>query len=440
MDFTKSLMPKELKRICTIFKNNNLIFNFFKCEHIFEGANKNLDLLFLYDLDYNRVSKILREQGYVLYLNEKVEKYKRMFIRFENGILSSIHLHREVAWHGLPVLDKKLIFKRSNDSIPSAEDSLLIHSAHALFENFKVKPYHKKLLEKYKKEAKDWDYINFHLSKQGWKKQFYKFIKDFSVSKNLIIETYLARLAKDPLYKFNLILKLTKSLSRKFSLKRKGLLIALIGVNGAGKTTLANELLKAYKPLTDFMHGQKGYYFGWDPFLPTTRILSKVNENNTPKLNNKVKKHKKESSLKSLYIYMEYLSRYLFKIYPHLQRRKVVVTDRYFYDLFAQDRSKNYSLLQYTLLKMFPKPDFLFILDAPLEFITKRDKNTKLFSKDVKRSKSRIIHSDNYLTSQKEKYYLLSKIFDEDIICTTEKIDKNIKMIISKTWGKIIKS
>lgn len=434
-------MPVELKKICNLFDKKLLNYLFLKCEHIFEGENKNLDLLFKYTEDYNFASRILQKEGYKLYLSENDEKYKRLYVKFENGMLNAVHLHREISWHNLIVLNKNIIFSRCKNEFPSPEDSLLIHSAHAIFENFKVKQYDRKLLEKYKKIAKDWRYIDFHLSEYGWKKYFYRFIRDFSVPKKMVFHAYLSCLVKEPSQWFSLTSKLIKMLSRKFSLRRKGFLITLIGVNGAGKTTIANELLKVYKPLTDFLHGQKGYYFGWDPFLPTTKFLSKINKKNAHEKNNKNKNNNNNrgENLKYLYLYLEYLARYWVKIYPELRKGKIVITDRYFYDLFAQTKSENKSnKLLLKLLLFFPKPDFLFVLNAPLKTITNRDKNIKIMSQSIKKNNKRIIHSDEYLCLQKNRYLFLKKILDGEYINTSSKIDKNINLIVNKTWRKAI--
>ena len=94
-------MPKELHRIVTLFKLQNLSYNLFKCEHIFSGENKNLDILFHTTEDYNKASQILEKEKYILYMSEKVEKYKKMYLKLNNETLTKIHLHREIAWNGV---------------------------------------------------------------------------------------------------------------------------------------------------------------------------------------------------------------------------------------------------------------------------------------------------------------------------------------------------
>src|SRR3989338_5731761 len=443
MDLPKfGKMPGELQQICRLFDAAGLQYNLFKCEHILQGANKNLDLLFLHGLEYEKASKILEKEGYLLYLDEPIEKYKRMYVKHqkETNTLTAVHLHREVAWHGIPVLDKGMIFARAKENLPSPEDALLIHSAHALFENFQVKPFQKELLLKYQKEAQDKQYINQHLSQFGWKTSFWRFAaEDFSVSKKMILSAYAGRFTQNPLLLVSPLSKISKKILRSLSLKRKGILITLSGVNGAGKTTMVNELLKIYQPTTAFFHGQKGYYFGWDPFLPVTKILSRAakKKNIYQKLNQETTKIslKKEAILS--YDFIEYYSRYLWHIYPALRKGKMVVTDRYFYDLYAQHSYAEKSKVMKPLLRLFPKPDFLFILNADLAAIIQRDKNTSLLSTTATRSKERDIHDQEDLENQRRRYLQLPVKSNRHIINTTKPIKENVNTIIQTTWKSL---
>lgn len=448
--------PVELLKIINLFNENGIDYLLFKCEHVFDGKNSNLDVLFRNGQNYNNASNLLKKKGFVLYLPEKVEKYKRMFVKVIKNQLYAIHLHREIAWHGLKALDKELVFQRKNKlnkliAIPSKEDSLLIHSAHILFENFKIKERERQLISGYLQEKNDWQYINFQLRKNGWKKGFYKLLNRFKKDENPpnreIINNYLNKLIKNPSEAVYLFKKMIKRLLTKIDLRRKGSLVALIGVNGAGKTTLTKETLKKYAAISNFFNGQFGYYFGWEPFLPITKIISKGLKRKNKNVFNEL--NKKESGLKSefslikeailVYNYIEYLSRYVFIIYPKLRRGKLVFTDRYFYDLYAQYNYAPKSRVIRLLFSIYPKPDYLFVLDAKLETITKRDKNTEIFSKTIIKSSQRKVHEADYLKEQKERYDFLCGYFDGEFLNTEKPIDLNISQIIQKTWIKLTK-
>src|SRR3989344_1414206 len=120
----------------------------------------------------------------------------------------------------------------------------------------------------------------------------------------------------------------------------KSTIICFIGTDGAGKSTLINEVKK------NLESKQKvdSVYFGWKPFLPTTKLLSlllkKRDYQIAAKMNSKRNERKKFSFLQEImlsYYYVEYLCRYLFqlKIAP---KGDITLVDRYFYDMYAHYR------------------------------------------------------------------------------------------------------
>ena len=419
---------------------DGLDYNLFKCEHIFAGENKNLDILF--NDDYSLASKLLEKEGFCLFLPEKVEKFKKMYLRFSNGELTAIHLHREVAWHGIKVLDKKPIFSESKKlaegmNVPSAENSLLIHIAHVLFENFSIRNRELKILPKYIQENLDWDYINFQLDKNHWKKGFYyvldRYKKNKNVEKKEIIKNYFRRFSRKPSDLIYLTEKVFRKIIRNFSLRRKGSLIALIGVNGAGKTTLSKKILENYKPLTKFLGvQQKAYYFGWQPFSPLAKIgtklfsKKKVFKDVTWKVNERISIFQEALFV---YNYLDYSLRYLFHLYPQLRKGNFVITDRYFYDLYGQYPYAKKSLVVRTLMRLFPQPSYTFILDASTELIMNRDKD----------GMERNYKSEAYLAGQRERYIEMNSFLSNSSVINTEKdIEENVGFIVEKSWKGVV--
>ncbi len=424
-------MPAELQRILGLFDQQKVSYLLFKCEHILEGKNNNLDLL-LNDEDYRKAADILQEQGYVLYMDEKAEKYKKMYVQFDGKKVSAIHLHREVAWHGNVVLDKEKIFERAQGIFPSPEDSLLIHSAHALFENFKVKKHHLKYLKKYKHETANWNYINLQLSEFGWKKAFRNFVREFSISPTMIMRAYLSGSLKKPANAFNLALKFIGAAKRKISFGRKGYLIALIGMNGSGKSTTKEALLASYLPLSRFVAGQYGYYYGWKPSL-LGKAITLFKKDKTDKMFDQVSEEKAQhfnlfQELLFLFVYAKFVARYFRHIYPGLRRNKLVVTDRYFYDLYGQypysEKSKVLSFLP------IPKPDRLVVLDAEIDSVMKRDKAGKY---------CRVVQPREKLEGQKKRYLKVAEKNAALIINTEDDFQENISRIIKNTWKSYLK-
>ncbi|PIN73326.1 hypothetical protein COV20_03790 [Candidatus Woesearchaeota archaeon CG10_big_fil_rev_8_21_14_0_10_45_16] len=425
-------MAANQRKIIKLFEDKKINFVLFKSEHNLRGSNKNLDVL-LSSKDYRSASILLKQQGFALYLPEKIEKYKRMFVNFEKGIVTAIHLHREVAWHGLRALDKKNILRRAKDHLPSPEDSLLIHAAHGLFENFQFTAEQKKLLESYSKKCKDWIYVRKQAHRYGWGRLFLKIVKKRKVERRDIFFTYLSRVIYDPLGVLYFKLKVIKKIIRALSLRRQGHLIALIGVNGAGKSTVKKNLLEEYAPLTAMVSGQQGFYYGWKQsgvskiMAKTVNVFSrkKKDQNLFQKVSDeKVKRFDTFQELLFIYNYGSYLWRYLIGIYPQLRKGKLVVTDRYYYDLYGQyPYSKNSWILP---LLPFPKPDAVFLLDADIATITRRDKEGY---------DQRVLQPVEKLEGQRRRYHRLAERRGFTAIDNSKDLQKNIDIIIKKTWG-----
>ena len=435
--------PTEIMRIIRLFHQNHLSYNLFKCEHIFEGAHKNLDILFEKFSDYRSASKLLEKEGYVLYLPESVEKYKKMYILFRAGIVTRIHLHRAVAWHGLCVLDKKFIFSHARMPapsifVPSPEDQLLIHVAHVVFENLEISDMAARLIRDLVHSPLDWHYLHGILKKEKWRQPFDHVVSSVRANtqpqKNQLILHFVKKAAMTPSSWLTLVKKGFSIFFRKMSLHRKGCLIALVGVNGSGKTTLMRKLLTAYFPLSRTVNGQSGYYFGWVPFSPVSKIVShqfkKKGRSVFKEMN--VEGRRKLGLFQEaffLYNFFEYATRYFFFVWPQLRRKMLVVTDRYFYDFYGQYSSAASSRILPLLLQLYPKPDCLFVLDTDVEMLMSRGKF----------GERRSVKSAEDLEGQRRRYLFLSKQLG-GVVIHSSGISANVKTIIDRSWKKLVGS
>ncbi len=416
--------PPEIKKIIKLFSQKKLSYVLFKCEHIFDGQNKNLDILFETNHDYQKASTLLKKEGYVLFLPEKLEKFKEMYVKFDN-VVTAIHLHRKIAWHGVEAIKKKSVFRdsRALDShiiVPSLEDQLLIHATHVLFENFAISERERK-------------YVNFvKINKEiDWKKEFNSFKRSFITGKRIpkraILNCYIKRTGlREALYLFTKFMRL---ILRKLNLRRRGTLISLIGVNGAGKSTITSEVVRELGPLMKFLHIKAHKkYFGWQPFTPWAKMLSKKMKKKKVFKSRVEDKEVKGFSLFQeglfLYNFVEYLFRYWINIYPKLRKGHVVITDRYFYDLYGQYPYATRSVVINLLMLLFPKPDKTFVLDAPTQELLHREKE----------GEERKIKSVSYLESQRRRYLSLGY----PVINTGCGLYDSVKEIVNKSWKKII--
>ncbi len=449
--------PEGIMHYLNLFHNQNLSYLLFKCDHIFAGQNKNLDILFETNQDYNKAAKIMEDNDFIVQLSEKTEKYKTMYTGFYNNVLYSIHLHREVAWHGMKAVNKAPLFENKQTItpliiIPSIQDSILIHTAHILFENFKITEKEKIYLEQINhinNTNLNKEYISQQITQNHWKNGFRLIIKNkdkkYPLTKIDIAKIWSHKLMQEPLTSLYLAKKIVKKLLRSFNIKRKGHLIAFIGVNGSGKSTLTRQLIEQYQQPIIFLGKKESYYyFGWKPTFPLTKYLSQRFQQKDKKifqelnLNKQTKNHKFKLKQELLFIYLtfEFYYRYRREILPLLRQNQLVICDRYFYDIYGQYPYAKKSIIIKPLLKIFPKPDNLYILDIEEEQLQKRDKTNK--EEQSVQSIERTIFPIEYLKQQRENFHFLAKYLNGKIINTNKDINQCAKQIINETWKKLI--
>jgi len=143
-----------------------------------------------------------------------------------------------------------------------------------------------------------------------------------------------------------------------------GRVICLLGTDGSGKSTLSKEIAKKIDG--------KVVYFGWRPFLWSTKLISwifkKKNYRIAESMNKSDKKFSLVQEIMLVYYYIEYVFRYIFQV----AFRGTVVLDRYFYDMYSHYDYASRSKVFKVLMKIFPKPDYLFFLDVDVDIAKKR--------------------------------------------------------------------
>jgi len=468
---SKFNIPTNYFKILELFRKNNLKYVLIKQNKIANKELSGLDVLFKNKNDYLKAKNILLNNNFITYWSEKNEKYKSMLVKYDKEFLLIIHLHYKISWFGLKVLDSEDIFKNSIKinkliTIPSGEDVLLIHSAHIIFETFKINDFELEIFNGLLKKYLDYSYINKQLRRNHWKKRFYLFLesikyilktkknnKEFNAifknkkslrfKKSFIVKTIFTKTFTNNIIinLWNILGEAYNYIRRRISLKRKGTLIALIGMNGTGKSTLSNAIIKKYQKITEKLFlNQTRYYFGWKPFLPTTKLLSKFMKKTDKKIYELAKQGPKKydlvQELMFLYVFIEYLTRYLFIIYPKLKNRHLIVADRYFYYLYGQYSYAENSRLLRILMNIFPKPDLVFVLDADISIITKRDK--AIILDEIVKGK-RTLAPINLLEKQRKRYLKLKNILNAEFISTEKNIKENVDKIIEKSWSILIR-
>ena len=410
-------IPEIYKHPLRIFKKSKIDYVLFKQTEKYNRPIGGLDILFKNNKDYRRAMKFLQKNNYQLYLTEKNEPFKTMLVKYEKDFMIILHLHRRIAWLGIKTLNQDKVFQRAKQltpliKLPSKEDQVLVHAAHILFENRKITSNEKKI---FKNKKLDYNYINSQLEEYGWKSNFYKIFNNKKLT--IPIKTIL-NLRTQILLKKQAIQFFTK----RSSPKRKGALIALIGPNGSGKSTLAKESVKTYNKLFDKLKLNTNYfYFGWEPILPTTKILQKIpkKEMYQTATTEKIPKFSPKYELFFTYLFLEYLAIYFTKIYPKLRNRELVICDRYFYHIYGQYPYAEKSIIMRLLLKLFPKPDQTLIINTNITTLAKRRKT---------------IHAQN-LKDQLRRYNQLIKITNSHSL-DSGTLRQNLETLNNKIWKK----
>ena len=438
----------------TLLQRYGLRFVLFKQTPFVNHEIGGLDLLFGSPWEYDRALNYLKRDGFVVYLSEKNEPYKTMVVKYDktNDFLLVLHLQRKVAWCGLEALSAKEVLAHAKTYkgysgllLPCYEDILLIHAGHILFENYTVQPYEHHIFNKLKKRKLDQVYIQRQLEAYGWNTSFEKFMHlatqehavPFSLPVSLVaMNTLRKMLLRNPFIHFFLLAKQSiQYVTKRISLKKRGLLIVFEGVNGSGKSTLTQAVFEKYQALEDKLTlPHHTYYFGWKPFFPLTKFISWVlsslrkdqgiqgiyQEALEEETHQTVPRFSLKNELMFSYLFFDYLLRYYFHIYPWLRKRSLVVCDRSFYHLYGQYPYTPSSAVMKHLVKLFPRPDSLFLLDVDLKTLAKRRKTIP----------------PQQLKNQLIRYQHLIRLVGALPLKNAKRIDTIVRRVVVHTWRK----
>jgi len=323
----------------------------------------------------------------------------RMFlVRWDKEGSHLIDVHELLIYQGLEYLDAKTVLgrrRRMGDYfVLSPEDELL----HLLFHNVLVKGEiqnkHRERLGKLFRDRLDQDYLFSHLSRYGLGKIFIEARQDFFTlaREPAKVEQLRRRTLRRLLFTpgMNLMrrlqVKCLKWLNRLIPLRR-GALIVFLGPDGCGKSSLTDALRSEFcraSIRTEIIHlspwGQKA--------LRLHKMVSRFNPN-AYRLRDKAlyrgqwERSENPGTLQLIRVYMKglifYLLHaiecwfcYLVSILPELRRGRIVLADRYIYDILVGYKNRPVHCLhglRKWICKHYPRPDLTILLDAPPEVI-----------------------------------------------------------------------
>ena len=179
----------------------------------------------------------------------------------------------------------------------------------------------------------------------------------------------------------------------KYFFSRKGISLCLLGVDGVGKSTIIEDLKQILSPFEIkiiYMGGKKSIL---SPLKVENFLLSNVR--------------------KIIEVYL----RFLFRIFPY--RNKIILFDRYIYDVIYRNNNSLYKLRKF-IINLYFKPDLIFLLVLePLSLIKERERKLEF-------SFQRLEYEQNLYKRMKEDFDNIFTINNTDKKNTVHFIIKRV--------------
>ena len=177
----------------------------------------------------------------------------------------------------------------------------------------------------------------------------------------------------------------------KFKQKRKKYILSFMGVDGSGKTTSINNLSLFFdKNNINHLIGNLGVYHQRTKFMRLLSLFIKREKNKKDAIKKLNLNYSFKSPFKNIIRIIDIYLRYK-KIIKKSKKNdcKIILFDRYFYDIILQSKL---DFISRRLLKLIPKPDKLFFLSGnPKDiFKRKRERTIKGLSKQMSKFREEI--------------------------------------------------
>ena len=216
-------------------------------------------------------------------------------------------------------------------------------------------------------------------------------------------------------------------------LRTKGLLVCFTGIDGSGKTSNANKLIENLRKMNlspVYAYGRWTPVFSY-PFLAFFRLLrysSKVIHRN--KIQYSEKHYYENRAIAYTWLVaslVDLIVLNFFRVLVHIWRGKIVVCDRYVYDVLVdqmfdlRDSSLYLRFPSKLLYILMPKPQITFLMDLHEGIAFSRKKDTPTLE---------------YLSIRRKLYLQLAGYFDFIVINAAESLssiqEKVIELVTEK--------
>jgi thymidylate kinase len=346
--------------------------------------------------------EVARRHSFILIKDEYLNPSKNVYLRIAERDAFLVDVHEKMIYRGIEFMNAEILIRRSRKIDGyyrlSDEDFVMSLLFHNVFAKRQIQEKHRKKILQLLQRPLDDIYIDKHLQEFGLSHIFRQLKQDFdAVCKN---EELLRRHARRATFGLllrrpgNLVRVLTmraRRYSTKVSGKRRGALIAFIGPDGAGKSTTIEAVEQRLRDLglacatvylgpwgQNLLHFRKIFRgLNPNPYREDYEAYYSGRRSDKPGPLTGVKRLKLQvrSTLYYTLLIIEMWVRWIVRVLPPLRQGKVVLTDRYIYDILAgyKTRPMDYHVGIRTLIcDTYPKPDIGIVLDSNPEIIFER--------------------------------------------------------------------
>jgi len=344
---------------------------------------------------------ICRRHGFRLIRNGRLNPGKLLFLKWQSKNPLLLDVHQKMVVRGVEYLDAKRILARrqaENDYFfPGREDHFLTLLFHNILGKGEIQAKHRAALAALLQAPLDEAYLAQHTAPYGLQKvvstvrqQFETLQHKKPAVQNLQRMSYRRIYRKQPINFFRRLLVQIKARTQKWFGAPRGVLVVLLGPDGCGKSTLLRTLREKLRAAS--LPADTVYLGPWgQSVLPLQKILSRLHitpyrAEDKAFYSGKTKTREIPQGLNLwrqnfkawLYYFavaMELWFRYDKIVLPKLRQGKVVLADRYMYDLLVgyKSRSMDYHWgIRRWLCRHYPRPHLTLLLDAAPEVIHQR--------------------------------------------------------------------
>jgi thymidylate kinase len=345
---------------------------------------------------------LCRQYGFRLIRNGRLNPGKLLLLRWPaagNPLL--LDVHQRLVVRGVEYLDaQRVLSRRQLDGgffFPGREDHLLTLLFHNLLGKGEIQLKHRAPLASLLSQKLDEDYLMQHAADFGLqeillrtKKEFDALQHDAKWARRLCALSYRRLYQRRPLNRWRRSSLAVKAAMQKWFGARRGVLIVLLGPDGCGKSTLLRALRERLRSAA--LTADTVYLGPWgQSLLPLQKILSyfhitpyraedkafysgKTAAREIPQGFNRWRQNLK-AGLYYFAVALELWFRYFKLVLPKLRQGRIVLADRYIYDLLAGYKSRPMDYhwnIRHWLCRHYPRPHLTLLLDAPPEVIHQR--------------------------------------------------------------------